>query len=298
MVASVASILARGSTFRRLFFAEKRRPAQTLALLAFFLVPLTLGVWVRLVVPNFLAADISFETVILLGLLIGPGWAMLSGAVLSLPAVLHHEYLALPFNVVLGLAAGMIGRFVGEGRNLVLYSLHRFESLPLGAPQSEKTANRSPDSPPGSHRRDGDDPRLDRARLPASPLRAPRRQSLAAGAGLALRTDRRWHRAQGLEYASRRNVARRAETARAGSPPRRLAAPDQPSFPVQHAQLHRLAGAQPAGVGPQDDRQAGQYSARPAQGTRRLRSAARGAKVYRRLPRHRGGALRRRQAAR
>jgi two-component system LytT family sensor kinase len=112
VVASVASILARGSTFRRLFFAEKRRPAQTLALLAFFLVPLTLGVWVRLVVPNFLAADISFETVILLGLLIGPNWAMLSGAVLSVPAVLHHEFLALPFNVALGLAAGTIGRFV------------------------------------------------------------------------------------------------------------------------------------------------------------------------------------------
>ena len=112
VVASVASILARASSFRRLFFAEKRRPAQTLALLAFFLVPLTLGVWVRLVVPNFLAADISFETVVLLGLLIGPGWAMLSGAVLSVPAVLHGEFLALPFNVILGLAAGAISRFV------------------------------------------------------------------------------------------------------------------------------------------------------------------------------------------
>ncbi|MEI9969466.1 MAG: hypothetical protein WDM87_12900 [Terracidiphilus sp.] len=31
---------------------------------------------------------------------------------LSVPAVLHHEYLALPFNIALGLAAGMIGRFV------------------------------------------------------------------------------------------------------------------------------------------------------------------------------------------
>ena len=112
VVASVASILARASTFRRLLFAEERRPPQTLALLAFFLVPLTLGVWVRLVVPNFLAADISFETVILLGLLIGPGWASLSGAVLSVPAVLHGEFLALPFNVILGLAAGGIGRFV------------------------------------------------------------------------------------------------------------------------------------------------------------------------------------------
>ena len=112
VVASVASILARAGSFRRLFFAERRSPRQTLALLAFFLVPLTLGVWVRLAVPNFLAADISFETVILLGLLVGPGWAMVGGAVLSGPAVYHHEYMALPFNAALGLGAGLLGRFV------------------------------------------------------------------------------------------------------------------------------------------------------------------------------------------
>jgi two-component system LytT family sensor kinase len=111
-VASVASVLARVTTFRRLFFAEQRRPRQTLALLAFFLVPLTLGVWVRIAVPNFLAADISFDTVVLLGLLLGPEWAMLGGAALAAPAVFHHEFLALPFNVALGLVAGLVGRFV------------------------------------------------------------------------------------------------------------------------------------------------------------------------------------------
>ena len=112
VVASVASVLARVTTFRRLFFSERRSPRQTLALLAFFLVPLTLGVWVRLAVPNFLAADISFATVILLGLLLGPGWAVLGGVVLSAPAVYHHEYLALPFDAALGLAAGLLGRLV------------------------------------------------------------------------------------------------------------------------------------------------------------------------------------------
>ena len=112
VVASVASVLARVSTFRRLFFAEQRRPRQTLALLAFFLVPLTLGVWIRIAVPNFLAADISFETIILLGLLLGPEWDMLGGLALSGPAVYHHEYLALPFNAAVGLAAGLLGRFV------------------------------------------------------------------------------------------------------------------------------------------------------------------------------------------
>jgi two-component system LytT family sensor kinase len=90
VVASVASVLARVTTFRRLFFAERRSSHQTLALLAFFLVPLTLGVWVRILVPNFLAADISFEAVILLGLLLGPGWAILGGLALAAPAAIHH----------------------------------------------------------------------------------------------------------------------------------------------------------------------------------------------------------------
>ena len=112
VAASVASALARSRTFQRLLFTEYRRRRQTAALVAFFLVPLTLGVWVRTKVPNFLAADISFETVILLGLLVGPGWAMLGGIVLSVPAVIHHEYLALPFNAALGLATGLVGRFV------------------------------------------------------------------------------------------------------------------------------------------------------------------------------------------
>ncbi len=113
VMGSTASVLARVTTFRRLFFAEKRSPRQTLALLAFILVPLTMGVWLRFRVPNFLAADISFETVILLGLLIGPAWAMLGGVVLSAPAMYHHEFLSLPVNAALGLAAGLLGRFVG-----------------------------------------------------------------------------------------------------------------------------------------------------------------------------------------
>src|ERR1700756_91855 len=114
VVSAVASVLARASTFRRLFFAEHRRPRQTLALWAFFLVPLTLAVWVRTMVPNFLAADISFETVILLGLFLGPGWAVLGGAVLSVPALFHGEYLALPFNAAVGLLAGFLGRSVED----------------------------------------------------------------------------------------------------------------------------------------------------------------------------------------
>ena len=143
VVASVASVLARVTTFRRLFFAEQRRPAQTLALLAFFLVPLTLGVWIRIAVPNFLAADISFETIILLGLLVGPEWAILGGVALSGPAVFHHEFLALPFNAALGLAAGLLGRFVDKEdiwsfTPFVDLSLYRWVRRNLRQPRADR----------------------------------------------------------------------------------------------------------------------------------------------------------------
>ena len=143
VAAAVASALARSRTFQRLLFAEHRRRRQTASLLAFFLVPLTLGVWVRIRVPNFLAADISFETVILLGLLVGPFWAMLGGIVLSAPAVWHHEYLALPFNAALGLAAGLLGRFVETDEiwsfsPLIDLSLYRWVRRNLRKPRVDR----------------------------------------------------------------------------------------------------------------------------------------------------------------
>ena len=64
-------------------------------------IPLTLGVWIRLTVQNFLAADLSFEATILLGILVGPIAAMVGGTVLAIPALLHHEYLALPVNLAI-----------------------------------------------------------------------------------------------------------------------------------------------------------------------------------------------------
>ena len=114
VAAAVSSALARSRVFQRLLFCESRTIGQTLGVLAFICVPLGLGVWVRVTVSNFYAADISFETTILLGILIGPGTALLGAAVLSLPAVLHGEYLALPFLLAVAITAGIYGRFVGK----------------------------------------------------------------------------------------------------------------------------------------------------------------------------------------
>jgi two-component system, LytTR family, sensor kinase len=112
VAASVSSALARSRTFQRLLFAEHRQTRQTLKLMAFFLVPLTLGVWVRLTVRNFLAADLSFETVTLIGLLLGPAWATLGAVVMAIPASIRGEYLAAPFLCGVGLVAGILGTWV------------------------------------------------------------------------------------------------------------------------------------------------------------------------------------------
>jgi len=112
VAASVSSALARSRSFQNLLFEENRSAAQTIGLLAWICIPLTLGVWVRMIVPNFYAADIAFETVIILGVLLGPLAAMAGGALLSLPAMLHHEYLTLPFNLAVALVAGTYGRLV------------------------------------------------------------------------------------------------------------------------------------------------------------------------------------------
>ena len=153
--------------------------------------------------PNFLAADISFETVILLGLLLGPGWAMLGGVVLSGPAVYHHEYLALPFNAALGLAAGMLGRFVEPEEiwsftPFIDLSLYRWVRRNLRQPRIDRQFLHAV-----SHRRDGD------AAATGWPTPYPHRlfallasQLVAAGAGVAQRADRCGHCAEGVERAA------------------------------------------------------------------------------------------------
>ena len=112
VAAAVSSSLARSKTFRDLLLLRHRTPAETFKLVAMFLIPLVLGVGIRVRVPNFLAADLSFEATILLGILLGPIAAMGGGAALAIPAILHGEVMSLPINVVVGLVAGVFGSVV------------------------------------------------------------------------------------------------------------------------------------------------------------------------------------------
>jgi two-component system LytT family sensor kinase len=115
VAASFAAILARATTFKNLLLNPHRSWRQTMGLLAMICVPLTLGVYFRVrPVPSFLAADISFEATILMGLLLGPAAALLGGAVLSLPAMLHGEYWSLPVNLAVAAIASAYARFTNR----------------------------------------------------------------------------------------------------------------------------------------------------------------------------------------
>ncbi len=112
VAAAVSSALGRSREFQRVLFAEQRRTGQKLRLTLMLCVPLALGVLVRTIVPNFYAADIGFETTIILGILVGPLAAMLGAVLLAIPAVLHHELVTLPFFLLVAAIAGSFARLV------------------------------------------------------------------------------------------------------------------------------------------------------------------------------------------
>ncbi|WP_433972128.1 sensor histidine kinase [Tunturiibacter lichenicola] len=143
VAAAVSSSLARSQRFKNLLLLSRRTPKQTAWLVIIICVPLTLGVWVRTTVPNFLAADLSFETTILLGILVGPLAAMAGGAVLAIPAVLHHEYWALPVNLAIAAISGAFGRFadsedVWSFSPMIDLSIYRWVTRNLRRPQLDR----------------------------------------------------------------------------------------------------------------------------------------------------------------
>jgi two-component system, LytTR family, sensor kinase len=143
VAAAFSSSLARSLTFKKLLLLPRRSRRQTLALVAMICIPLTLGVWIRVRVPNFLAADLSFEATILMGLVLGPAAALVGGASLSLPAVWHGEYWALPVNLAVAAIAGAFGRItdredVWSFSPMIDLSIYRWVTRNLRKPQFDR----------------------------------------------------------------------------------------------------------------------------------------------------------------
>jgi two-component system LytT family sensor kinase len=108
VAAAVSSALVRSRYFKRLLFRESRTTDQKVRLAIFISVPFALGVIVRLIVRNFVAADLAFEAALLMGVIGGRTAGVLGGFLVGVPAIAHAEYAAVPFDMLAGLLGGMV----------------------------------------------------------------------------------------------------------------------------------------------------------------------------------------------
>jgi two-component system, LytTR family, sensor kinase len=125
-----AALLARWNTFRRVLFTEERDPDQKLKLMLFMTPPLILGVSLRLVGFPYRFADLSLEGAFLMGLLGGRVVGPIGGAIITIPALAAHEWLAMPAASTAGLLGGLMRQAIPNKEELWNFGPFTFLNIP------------------------------------------------------------------------------------------------------------------------------------------------------------------------
>jgi two-component system, LytTR family, sensor kinase len=128
---SFAALLARWNTFRRVLFTEERDADQKLKLMLFMTPPLILGVTLRLVGgAPYSFADLSLEGAFLMGLLGGRVVGPIGGAIITIPALISHEWLAMPAASTAGLLGGLIRQMIPNKEDIWNFGPFTFLNIP------------------------------------------------------------------------------------------------------------------------------------------------------------------------
>ncbi len=106
VAAAVSSALVRSREVKDRLFKEDRNLNDKLVLVLAVGAPFALGVMVRSLVRNFLAADMGLECTILLGVVGGRICGVVGGAFVAIPAAVAGEWLTLPMNLLAGFMSG------------------------------------------------------------------------------------------------------------------------------------------------------------------------------------------------
>src|SRR5882757_2622262 len=130
VAASFAALLARWNTFRRVLFTEERDPDQKLKLMLFMTPPLIVGVVLRLVGYPYRFADLSVEGAFLMGLLAGRVVGPVGGAIITIPALMAHEWLGMPAAATAGLLGGLIRQIIPTKEDLWNFGPFTFLNIP------------------------------------------------------------------------------------------------------------------------------------------------------------------------
>jgi two-component system LytT family sensor kinase len=108
VAASFGSILVRFSAFQRMLMREERTLPQRLKLALSISAVFGAGVGTRVLIPTYQAVDLGLEGSFLSGLVGGYITGLVSGILISLPAVLHHELMAMPLFAGVGVLGGLM----------------------------------------------------------------------------------------------------------------------------------------------------------------------------------------------
>ncbi len=130
VASSFAALLARWNTFRRVLFTEERDPDQKLKLMLFMTPPLIVGVSLRLVGFPYRFADLSLEGAFLMGLLGGRVVGPIGGAIITIPALAAHEWLAMPAAATAGLLGGLMRQAIPNKEELWNFGPFTFLNIP------------------------------------------------------------------------------------------------------------------------------------------------------------------------
>src|SRR5262250_3375356 len=130
VASSIAALLARWNTFRRVLFTEERDADQKLKLMLFMTPPLIVGVTLRLLNSAYRFADLSIEGAFLMGLLGGRVVGPIGGAIVTIPALISHEWLAMPAASAAGLVGGLIRQAIPNKEDLWNFGPFTFLNIP------------------------------------------------------------------------------------------------------------------------------------------------------------------------
>ena len=108
VVASLASILVRWSAVKRMLMRESRTMSQRVQLSLWFSGVFGASVATRVVSQSYQAVDLGLEGSLLAGLLGGYVTGLASGILISIPAMINHEYLTMPLLAGLGVLGGLL----------------------------------------------------------------------------------------------------------------------------------------------------------------------------------------------
>ena len=123
VVAAIASAVVRSRYFKSVLFRNEVRSArQQINIVLFVGVPVALGVWVRAMVRNFFAADVAFESAIIVGVMGGRLAGVGLAALCAVPELWLHEFLSFPMNALAGYVAGAFREFAANREDIWSFS--------------------------------------------------------------------------------------------------------------------------------------------------------------------------------